>query len=569
MIPTEWIKEIEDIVWSKLLETARYSRVCSIEGWQKFRGLKSLRVLNYERYIKSLDRNLVRTTNNIARTNIIVYLRGKTQAPPIFRVDNWINPYVVLRSIGLDWVDREQFTGNNNKFNELPLLPKVQPQPAQLSKLIWTDGSLKVSKNEYHMSAAYVSHPFTDPIAFPVNGEPSSTEPELQAILNAATAFESTEHLYIFTDSTNAINMIQGVKEKPYLSYHRSPNSISLNAMKRILENRILTVNVFPPAIINTDSPRSINLNHVFSHSDKKKKSKIANETKYKQWSEDIIKGNSIVDEAAEKARGPHSRPLSILNSTSNPFKLFPAKNILGDPWALLKETSNDHICKKWKGKDGIKAERFLNPLTDQVCTKFILANNDIKHRAMSNFTFKNMTATLPTKPTVTRSNWFKNEKIPEWKKKLYETTECSNCKKVTRESHEHLFLACDEAKTRLPLLEWKCLRIINDNMKVNFGSFPWWFGAKTSWNGSKEIQKPFNDFPDDLALRGFIPIALRNCLSTIGSKEKVDATVNKIALEICYNNLGIWAKRCKELFKKPLLQNSTSQQIDTNNQTL
>ncbi len=559
MMPTTWINEIEEIVWNKLLETAKYSRVCSIEGWQKFRGLKSLKVLNYERYLGSLDRNLVRTTNNIARPNILLYLRGKTQAPPIFRADNWTNPYVVVRSVGLDWVDRIHYTGNNNIFNDLPTLPEVMPQPAHTHKLIWTDGSLKVSKNEYQMSAAYVSHPFTDPTAFVVNGTPSSTEPELQAILNATLAYKDTEHLHIFTDSANAINMIRRVKEKPYLSFHKCPNATTLNAIKLALESRNLTVNIFPPTPTNNDSPRSININHVLSHSDKKKKSRIANEKKFKQWSAEIIKGNSLVDAAAEKARATNSSPLSILCKTSNPFKFFPVANPMRDPWVKLKEAGNGYICKNWKGKDGIKAERMLNPLIDQACTRYILANNNIKHRAMSNFTFKNMTATLPTKPTVTRSMWFKSDKIPAWKKNAYETKECSNCKKVERESHEHLFKNCEEVKARLPELEWRCLRIINDNMKVNFGSFPWWFGTRSGWTGSKEIQKPFNEFPEDLAFRGFIPIALRNYLSTIGNSVKVEKTIKKITLEICYNNFNIWSKRCKQLFKKPPAQNNSA----------
>ncbi len=409
------------------------------------------------------------------------------------------------------------------------------------------------------MAAAYVCHPFTNPVAFSVNGEPSSTEPELQAILVAAKAYESTEHLHIFTDSMNAINMIRGVKEKPYLSFHGSPNSATLNALKDVLENRTLTINTFPPTNPNLNSPKSINLNHVYSHSDKKRRSRNENEKKYKQWSNDIIKGNNIVDLAAENARKTNARPLSILNKTSTPFKMFPVTDILGDPWIHLREVGNKYICKNWREKDGVKAERFLNPLTDQVCTKFILANSDIKHRAMSNFTFKNMTATLPTKPTVSRSNWFKSDKIPPWKKKIYESKECSNCKKTTKESHEHLFYTCEEAKARLPRLEWKCLHIINENMKVNFGSFPWWFGSKNGWNGNKDIQKPFEDFPKDLAFRGFIPIALRNYLNSIGNKEKVESTIQKIALEIGYNNLEIWTKRCKELFKKPSLQNSPS----------
>ncbi len=102
----------------------------------------------------------------------------------------------------------------------------------------------------------------------------------------------------------------------------------------------------------------------------------------------------------------------------------------MGDLWTHLYEVLDTKLYSNWISKDGIKALRLLDPRTDSECTKYILSNSKIKHKAISNFTFKNMTTTLPTKLTVTKSNWFKSDKIPVWKKAAYESKICSNCNK-------------------------------------------------------------------------------------------------------------------------------------------
>ncbi len=129
--------------------------------------------------------------------------------PAYYSAKDWINPYVVIRTAGLDWVDRIRFTGNSNKFSHLSVIQEPQVlHPPKQKALIWTDGSLKVQNKEYAMSTTFASHLFIGTTSFVVNGPPSSTELELQAILRAAQIYKNTDHLYFFTDSANTINMI-------------------------------------------------------------------------------------------------------------------------------------------------------------------------------------------------------------------------------------------------------------------------------------------------------------------------------------------------------------------------
>ncbi len=551
LFPAKWIDDVELEVERRLRDTGRYGWHMTIQSWQLCRGLKSLSALNIERYLGSLTRNMIRTNQNIAYNNIRAYLSQKYRSSEKMGDIGWVSPRWALDRLKLDWIDAKT-TCKYEDFRWLPNLPNFSPYSSPPDKLkVWTDGSLMRVGEKYYMGAGVVTNTRMEALSFKVNGNPSSLEPELQAILATLQKYKNSTEIAVYTDSLASIKVMKKIKLALTQSFLGAKNAATVRAIKDQAKDRYIQIEqTLGPAA----KERAISFHHVHSHGDTNKRKRIRNEEKYGKQAGYIAEGNRRADEAAEKGRGLNpSTQISVADPFAIPFRIFPKSAPLEGFCESVESTTREWSCRKWEDREPTKAKRFFQQDVDSIASTAILRTKLTYQTAASNFALKLMTATLPTKPTVARTKWLDNSKIPEWKKNAYRQPNCANCKGDEEETHEHLFHTCPHAIEEHKKLCKTILTNINLKLGTAYGSLPWWFTKnKQDWKGEERIKQEFEKMPKDLGWRGFIPKALYSLLRSHGSEEKVAKVLEETSWQIAKCNYEIWKNRNKNMFEKP-----------------
>jgi hypothetical protein len=129
----------------------------------------------------------------------------------------------------------------------------------------------------------------------------------------------------------------------------------------------------------------------------------------------------------------------------------------------------------------------------------------------------------------------------------------CKGKNRNIRESCLHIVAECPEYKNNSKILSEKLLAIINDSLKMNFSTFPWWFhNDMPTWAGDQCVAAPLASFNKELGDRGFIPASLSNFLTNYAKASKVNNAMEKIQLTLAQHLQSRWKERCEFTFKSP-----------------
>lgn len=373
------------------------------------------------------------------------------------------------------------------------------------------------------MAAAFIYDNMTSQ-AWTVHGPPSSTEAEIQAILAVTKHNQHAHTIQIFSDSQAAINAITRATQQRYKNMHNLPNRVSLRKLLTFCQKYIITQEVSPKIL---PSP-SIQLIHIYSHGDTNEKKKRLNEKKFGYKAKHHMKMNQIADDLAKSACTIPNEGHHPLNPTNDDFQIYDTTNPLSSCRRRIENLGKTSETNRFNATMFTKANRWLHKDNDLIATVHPLTHG---HKTLATFCTRLLTATLPTKPTVRRSNWYK--KLPEdhHKKKVYKDDNCPTCN--IRESHAHIF---DECPNRLPFRKKFVDTLIATCKKeanLNLNNILLWFTLA-----------PFPS-NNDRGWRGFIPNQLYNHMIEVTTQKKADHLCKVIALSFAANNYDIWKNRC------------------------
>jgi len=227
-------------------------------------------------------------------------------------------------------------------------------------------------------------------------------------------------------------------------------------------------------------------------------------------------------------------------------FSIFNKSN-LQDWFYTLQSCSKNTELHRFQASEPTKGNRFGNPNIDLEASLSPLKNTYPKSKQLTIFLMKLLLSTLPTKPVVRRTNWFKSLSDEARKKQIYDNEFCSQCPEVI-ESHYHIF---NECPARIPFRDKFCTQIlflVNHGLQNRFYNLPWWFSTHQTQPAHKPPTNSTN-ISFDLTWRGFLPKTLKETLKTKMNNKSAENLMSKIAFFYAQNNLEIWNHRCKVLY--------------------
>ena len=545
LFPTEWINNIESMITTALF---RSTKVYSFSGpmWTTASNFIPLRYLNHSRLIGSLWRTM-QNKNSICRESLLTLLATPPKPIPAVGAPSWIEPQDILNHNCLYWYHHEI----SNKVPPIALPPYSHPslpQPSQSERdvTLFTDGSLNSDENGEKMAAG-IAHQDLGSIGWPIHGPSSSTEAELQAITGAIHMFPKAHRIVCITDSKASINAVIKARRQHHTNLHKLANRVTLRQLNLYIKNRIV-IEVQKP--IHIAEP-SIQLIHMYSHSDTNRERWKYNREKFKSEARRYVELNDEADTAAKNACTFTNLGPSPFHPVSDPLTIYSPKNPTKDFDLHLRELSKQTEGDRFKAKDWTKANRWLHKAVDLETTKEPVLKGS---RATSTLSLKLLNSVLPTKPTIRRTTWFKNLPADDPRKTTYANDNCPWCE--TRESHKHIFEECPQRIPFRDKIRDQILKLINSRTKKPTATIPWWFSHPKNLpfagNTSQNTVVP-KDFREDIGWRGFIPCALYNFLTQLMPAATADQTGRDIARLYAENNLEIWRNRCEKLHEKPL----------------
>ena len=464
--------------------------------------------------------------------------------------------------VGLPTLDGKYFNIFRKEEYAHLLAPPAKPAPAKLSKgrakvegailpyrenEFFTDGSLtKLTGDDEAMQSAILDVSNGEVLVFHADGPTGSTEPELQPILQILLTHKTAEHISIYTDSEASVNLIKRCVNNKF-KITKSPHRATLRELVTICKDRAVeVVFTFPPA-----SPpvgvRTLRITHVYSHSDKNKEKKRKNCAKFGEQAKRIIQYNNIVDKAAGKGNTQLSLPHSICHPSGDPVHLVcEGKSLLH----LYKRLERDRL-ERWKKHEPARAGRFMSEWVDDRVVRWTFSPKSALRSNTTRTIHRAMTATLSTKThVINRTSTFSNKP----KTAVYSDELCEHCKKQgnnVRESNEHVLADCPLAQQNVTRVRQDILDIVADVTGWKPDTLPWWFGPTSTeeWLGP-EVYNKMRQMPKDLAMRGFVPKALRELLTDyVRDYEKIEKALQTIATRLAIHIESIWSERCIATF--------------------
>jgi hypothetical protein len=551
MFSQDWINKVERLIVSFLVKATGIHNY-SYAMWTISTGLTSLSYLNSSRMFGSITRSM-QNPAAICNENLVKLLSRPPNPIPLYRPPKWIEPQDALNQACLHWY--------HHRIAHLippphlpPYLPPTLPSP-NLSRTdikAWGDVSLIREGDSAKMASALSTIEYGT-LAWPIHGPVSSTEAEIQSMIGYLHLFPECHQLVFVSDSLGAVNAAATAKRLNHTNLHKMANPVSLRMLNSYTKNRVVKIVKYP---VNLPYP-SLQLIHMYSHSDKDEDRYKANVAKFKRNAHTYIEQNGAADEAAKAAAVVTNLGPSPFHPYADPLTLFSPAHPHMDYKDYLKYISNLIEQDRFKAKELTKANRWAHKAVDIVATTYPIKFGP---KGVARFSILLLNSMLPTKPTVRRSKWFKNgAKVSAKKKAAYNNNLCNQCN--VEESHVHIF---NECPNRIPLreeLKKEIAQILLDTAQLRFSSLPWWFNMPNpiSWIGDPTHAKAICNDMEDLGWRGFIPNGLYNLFITYTTAEKSDIMCKKIAMAIAFNNHKIWKSRCDTLFDNQKQPSPTS----------
>jgi hypothetical protein len=297
-------------------------------------------------------------------------------------------------------------------------------------------------------------------------------------------------------------------------------------------------------------------IHHVYSHLlddvDMPNKDKKMEKMKqlYKDETKNLLTGNRIADEMANKAHQSHlgygpgtqiTKPLRLLYRGIE-----------------VNHNFNKHINHIMR-KEFEKTEQLTEGKGSKTINKTLFLSQKYEHGGKQDFSFKMTTEKLLLRERAThpdRKEYFMksdSEKI----KKLLESDKCPfGCSDIETLKHlQSCRYTIDIAKD----LPRTVLHIVNKYLKIAkvkpisfFPSFYWTHGHNTNYyiRNSVPAFKRLSESNPHLTLQGSVPKEIGNALKEVGMPSKLrNKCASDISIAIIDNMQQRWKKRCKKLY--------------------
>ncbi len=205
---------------------------------------------------------------------------------------------------------------------------------------------------------------------------------------------------------------------------------------------------------------------------------------------------------------------------------------------------------------------RLLHPEVASDLTTHFLRSPNVNLRKVSDFIHKILDKSLPTKKRVHNNINAKSYVPPSnvgKKRKLemnYENPYCASCARLDSrefvEDTEHIFSSCPHNLGVYDKAALEILTVINKYiLPARINTFPFWF------SNSLPVHSPLNgievrllNFPKNLGDIGYIPVALKDWISSV----KLGRNGKKLLVDIIYKFQSSvfmkWLDRCDRMFE-------------------
>jgi ribonuclease HI len=532
-----WLDKIEALVNASLNKRTRlYPRAHAM--WSLAFNLKPLQLLNYERYLGSIWRTMQIPPPSNSVANLVILLNRPPNPIPHNRKQQWIEPQDVIGSANLHCFHKELHPQPSLSLFKQPQPVHLPPNPEEKENtIVAIDGSLQATNNVFHMSASVVNSN-KDAIGWAVHGPPSSTEAELQAIIGAIVSHPKATTINIVTDSQAAINLAIHASYHRHTNLHNLANRVSLRTLNHLTQGKVIKEVDRPTS---SNSP-TIHLIHILSHSDQDTVRQTKNRNKLLHLTDKLTEMNNRADEMAKAS-------CTAPNTGHHPFLIHNDSLLIYSPMqpqehysVTLSQTHTTILKEQFSAAEPKKASRWFNKHIDLIATVAPLRNSK---KNIETFTLKLLLSSLPTKPTIRRSKWYKTLPDNHPKKHTYSNDNCPHCD--TRESHKHIFDECTQSNKFKEEFKKDTIALVNHHTQKTLTSLPWWFTTGER-DTSLEHKEALVECRKDLGWRGFIPNALYNTLILYTSPTKADSLCKLIANNYAECNFNIWKNRCDKL---------------------
>ena len=383
-----------------------------------------------------------------------------------------------------------------------------------------------------------------------VHGPESSTEAEIQAVNMNIMLHTHALTINTFVDSKSAINAICRAYHLSHTNLHKFPNRVSLRYLLYNLQNRIVTLSENP---IKTSFP-TLNLIHIYSHSDTNTEKKQKNKEKFQSMAPSYISLNQQAD-AAAKLGCMHP------NEGHHPNLVFNDQLIMYSPKSphlhystTLKELNKLLLQEQFTAAEPIKANRWFHKDVDLAATSAPLHSGKA---SLETFAARLLLLSLPTKPVVMRSKWFQSLSNDHPKRQIYKNNDCVFCPNI-KESHEHIFYSCKKTIPFKKKFLEEANTLIYRTIKKQIANIPWWCrveGQAVTLEGSSQRRA----FQEQLGWMGYIPNSLYNTFIQHTSTATADELCKNLSIHYMQCNLDIWRHRCEHLYPRKDPQPSTT----------
>lgn len=587
-----WLEDLFDWTIKILSRTHHISSFFNIPVyWTVYKNLISLKNLNIATYISNLHKNLNKTnliTYPILNTYIGPYLNGFPGPSPInteisLALKNLKIDIVSLPLIQhLKHVIPPHITNNELLLTPISSVYHIHLSPSlfrasqppinirlglnnTLVALIGTDGSVKNG----NMGSAISSDLINNTLSFPVSGPLNSAEPEIQGIEQILIILALVTHIYIFTDSLVAINLIKNFHK---FNTNQQLKTVNRTAIRRIvsllrLQNRsILDKLYLPPSLPPCNSP-TLTLYHIHSHMLENKQKALkhldTHTANLKHLTNHAIQLNHIAD---------HHASLITENYESPPPTLLTIGN---DVWQLMDRNSDTPIYKNLfkvlyskanladiailKNANWEFTKRLFHPQVSAKLTTRLLRLDGPQYSTLSDFMHRLIDKSLPTRKKMQFSKLstkFTNKLHPIKRKKFeekYAEEHCVYCfvnyNTKIAEDTQHIFSTCkhhEQLNRNLRNDIIKTLEKFAPMTKVN--CFPLWFTCDLPSYSSSDVENELTAFPKTLGDSGYIPKNIKHWLKAFIPKKNLTPATTEIIFLCQANCHNKWKNRCQFL---------------------